>query len=104
TRFDDFDVEAMPPNRKPRIRAVKTLNGVVERIVGLLNADGLLSEEVTIDKDASFGDRYRALIEPMRSAMAAIRPFQEEDFIAFNPLLWIYKAKGQEWRFEVRRP
>lgn len=105
TNFDDFNVNAMPENRRARMIAVSTLNAAVRNVVTLMKSDNLVSEEVTIDLNkAKFDQRYSSLVEPMRSAMNGIRSFQDEDFIAFNPRLWIYKAKGNEWRFEVRRP
>jgi len=105
TRFDDFDVEAMPETRRARVKAVKALNAVVEQVASLMQRDGLVSNEVEIDLDkAKFDDRYRLLVESARATMNAIRPYQDEDFIAFNPMLWIYKARGREWRFEIRRP
>jgi hypothetical protein len=105
TRFDDFNVSAMPESRRPRMKAVAALNVIVERISTQMKTDGLVTEEVTIDMDkAKFNQRYNDLMPPMRAAMNVIRQFQDEDFIAFNPQLWIYKAKGNEWGFEVRRP
>ncbi|QYF92845.1 hypothetical protein KY495_19325 [Massilia sp. PAMC28688] len=105
TRFDDFDISAMPESRQARIKAVKTLNATVEAITTAMRGGGMMINETEIDMSkASFGESYRALAESARTAMSAIRQYQDEDFIAFNPLMWIYKPRGREWRFELRRP
>lgn len=105
TRFDDFDVTTMPPERLLRIRAVKGLNTVVENVSNLMKKDGILSNEVDVDvKEAKFDDRYKLVVGNMRAALRSVGAFKNEDFIAFNPRMWIYKPKGTEWRFEVRRP
>jgi len=86
--------------------AIQTLNGAIENMTRQVQADGIMTQRLTMDFTAPVlgGETYRSTAAALRAAFLGIKSINEEPLIPFDPDMWEYVIRsGADARFQLRR-
>jgi hypothetical protein len=104
-RFDNFATPHLDPIYSGRMQAIWTLHGAIENMTRQVQADGIISGNLTMDSTASKlgGETYQATVNSLRTAFQGIKSINEEPIMPFDPEMWEYVIDSGDARFKLRQ-